>query len=62
MTSSLALGVKLGFDGIDATFDKNYIDMLPNVPVMITAETAITTTVPELTNRLIVNTVWGIGR
>ena len=62
MSSSLALGVKIGFDGIDATFDKNFVDIAANVPVMITFETAQTTTVPELNNRLIINTVWGVGR
>lgn len=62
MSSALALGVKVGFDGIDATFDKNFVDILANVPVMLTFETAMTTTVPELNNRLIINTVWGVGR
>ena len=62
MSGALALGVKVGFDGIDARFDKSFVDIAANVPYMLTLETDVTTTVPELNNRLIINTVWGVGR
>lgn len=62
MASSLAIGVKIGFDGIDAKFTKNYVDVTANTPVMIGFDTAVTTTVQELQSRIVVNTVWSIGR
>ena len=59
---TLALGTEVSFDGIDADFSDNYVTLSQDLYEKITVTTSKPTTAEELNEKLVIRTVYDIGR
>jgi hypothetical protein len=56
-----AAAVAVSFPGVDAKFDKNFVNIIPGTPLMLNFETAKVITVGELSQKLQIKTIRSIG-
>ena len=61
-SASYVTGAYIGFEGVNAVFDSNYVDIIHGTPTVVTFETDSAISPEELTSRLKITTPYSFGK